>query len=251
MPPLKIRLAHKQDKTTEQLFENLQFLASRGLSDALLDNLVDMILNGTLPPGYEFPNENVMCSNLNIGRSTLRETYKALVALGFIIRSKRGTTVNKTRELISSVPLNYVVRNSNLDDLDDFRQMLETETAYLAAQNATDEQISEIRRILDYMRESTDDLDALTEGDTSFHLAIANASHNTMMINTMTAVLSEIKTSAHSGYYSDASSIDRSIHFHAQIYDAIRERDKNRARIAMRAHIKDIYIVLRTMGVIN
>lgn len=241
-------IGEEPDGTTERLFTSLQSIASRGLSDTLLDRLVEMILDGTLPPGYEFPNENVICSNLNIGRSTLRETYKALMALGFITRSKRGTKVNKTRKIISSVPLNFIVRNSNLDDLDDFRKMLETETAYRAAKNASEEQVAEIKRVLDYMRENVSNIEALTKGDTSFHLAIANGSQNTMMINTVTAVLSEIETSAHMGYYTDTSTIGKSIYFHEQIYDAIHARDKERARTAMRSHIQDIYVTLRELA---
>jgi GntR family transcriptional repressor for pyruvate dehydrogenase complex len=236
------------EKITDNMFQILKPITSRGLSDTLLDRLVDMIMDGTLDPGYVFPNENIMCDRLNVGRSTLRETYKALMALGFITRSKKGTVVNETRHIICSVPLNFMFKNSNLNDIDVFRQMLETETAYLAADRADNEQIDEMHVIIEQMKQRADDIESLAEDDISFHLAIATASCNSLLTNTLTAVMNEIKNSASAGFYADTSLISRSIHFHEQILGAIVAHDKRQARITMRAHIKDIYIVLRNIS---
>lgn len=235
------------EKMTNDLFVHLQPVTTRSLSDTLLDQLIDMIMDGTLKPGYVFPNENVMCDQLKIGRSTLRETYKALMALGFITRSKTGTTVNDTQQIITSVPLNYIFKNTSLDDIDEFRQMLETESCYLAAERATPQQIGELEGILRHMKDNRDDIEALTKDDIRFHLAVANASGNALLRKTLMAIVNEIEDSAYSGYYMETGSIDRSIHFHEQICSAIAAHDQHRARTSMRTHIKDIYIVLRLL----
>ena len=50
----------------------------KNMSDYLYQKISGMIMNGTLPEGYVFPNEAQLCEQLGVGRSTLREAYKAL-----------------------------------------------------------------------------------------------------------------------------------------------------------------------------
>ena len=161
--------------------------AYQNMSDKLFDKLANLILSGELPPGYIFPNENDLCKQLSIGRSTLREAYKALLSFGYITRSKRGTVVNDMRFIINAKPFNHTLENSNYHDLIEFRLMLESETAYYAALRSTKEDIEKIEGILTELndKKKSDNLDLRANLDIDFHLAISEATKNKLFYDTM------------------------------------------------------------------
>lgn len=231
---------------TSDLYNNLSEVTKRSLTGTLLERLIDMIMNETLKPGYTFPNENDLCRQLGIGRSTLREAYTALSAMGFISRTKSGTTVNSRRQIVSSVPLRYLLRFSDLDEIMEYRIMLETQTAFLAAKYADDTTILEMENIIREMKENHgSDVARLSQLDINFHFTIAMASNNSLLKNTLVAVTNELERSSYSGYsVNPETTIANSIFYHEQILEAIREHDQKRAKRAMRNHVKDIYKVL-------
>ncbi|MBC8535376.1 FadR/GntR family transcriptional regulator [Feifania hominis] len=235
------------EKMTQDMYTNLDSVTKKSITSTLLDKLTDLIMDETLKPGYVFPNENEMCKQLGIGRSTLRETQSALAAMGFITRTKAGTTVNDRLRIISSIPLRYIFKNSDLDEIMEYRIMLESQNAYLAAKFADDRAIEDMEGIIAEMRENAgSDVTRLSQLDFNFHFAIATATNNSLLKNTLAAVAGELERSSYSGYYiNPTKTISTSIDFHEQILSAIRAHDQTRAKHAMRNHIKDIYTNLR------
>lgn len=235
---------------TDDLFTGMKSITKQSITYALLEKLIDMIMAETLKPGYTFPNENEMCKQLGIGRSTLRETYTALMAMGFITRTKAGTSVNDRMTIASAMPLRYIFKKSEINDVMDFRSMLESQTAYLAAQLANSSFIDELQSILNKMKKcaETNDIENLSKLDFDFHLTIALASGNPLLSKTLSAIASELERSAYSGYHLDPSIIEKSLEFHQNILDAIKAHDPSQAKLAMRTHIKDIYTVFRRIS---
>mgnify|MGYP000871480556 CR=1 FL=1 len=237
-------------RMTDDLFTTLGNITRKSLSYTLLEKLIDLIMDGTLKPGFTFPNEKEMYKHLGVSRSTLRETYTALMAMGFISRTKAGTKVNNNAQIIASVPLNYMFKKSELQYIYEFRSMLETQCAQLAALRADDEAIQKLADIIDEMRTSgsNHDIDSLTRLDLKFHSHIASTTGNPLLKNTLIAVTDEYENSAYTGYCLDQRIIDQSINFHQQIYDAIKARDAELARIRMQSHINNIYQVLEKVS---
>lgn len=240
-------------RMSNDLFANLENFTKKSISYALLEKFIDMIMDETLKPGFTFPNENDMCKKLGVGRSTLRETYTALMAMGFITRTKAGTKVNDNKKIIASVPLNYMFKNSELQHIYEFRNMLETQSAQMASLQASEESIETMATIIEEMREkgAQHDIASLTELDVKFHFQIASSVGNPLIKNTLVAVTNEFEHSAYSGYCLDQSIIEKSIDFHQQIYEAIKKHDPELARLKMHAHIKDIYQVLQKVSLQN
>ena len=235
------------EKLTNDMFSKLQSVQRKGIADTLMDELIDLILDESLAAGYVFPNENEMCSKLNISRSTLREVYSALEAMGFITRSKVGTRINQINDIRSSVPLSYLFRKADINEVMEYRIMLESQIAYLAAKNMDDSNIEQLRLILEEMVENDGkDVQRLTQLDIKFHYTMAIGCNNRLLLNTMSALTTQIHRSAYSGYYVDPKvTIPHSIMYHKQIFEAIRDHNQKAARAATREHVKDIYLVLR------
>lgn len=102
-------------------------LGKHNISQTLFQRLKELIIEGKLPAGYMMPNENIVSEMLGVGRSTLREAYTALAVFGFIRRSKAGTFVNEIDNIVNIAPFSITVENSDLNDLLEFRYMLEGE----------------------------------------------------------------------------------------------------------------------------
>ena len=66
---------------------SLTIESRKHISEELFLKLRDAILNGDLPEGYVFPNENELCQQLHIGRGSLREAYSCLETLHLITRT--------------------------------------------------------------------------------------------------------------------------------------------------------------------
>ena len=128
-------------------------LGKNNISQNLFQRFKELITNGQLPAGYMMPNENVVSEQLGIGRSTLREAYTALAVFGFIRRSKAGTFVNEIDNIVNIAPFSITVENSDLNDLLEFRYMIEGETASYAAKRATKDDIAQLEYYYEKMKQ--------------------------------------------------------------------------------------------------
>lgn len=210
------------------------------LSSQLLDKLRGMILEGKLPAGYAFPNENEFCAFLKVGRGTLREAYLTLENEGFITRTKRGTKVNDIDEIFSKIPLGLAAEVSEFNDLLEFRAMLEEDIAALAALRASEDNLRVMEHSLEQMKLHVDNVEVLSRYDTAFHLEMAKASGNKLLSNIMSTVVEPFTASV---YYIFARNKDirkRAIEFHGRILNAVKERDADEARSMMRDHVCDV-----------
>lgn len=237
---------------TNELVSRIKYENSKNMVNSILDDFIEMIISGRIQPGYAFPNENEMCEQLQISRSTLREVYSALAAMGFITRTKHGTVVNDKQYISSAVPLRYLLKGASMENLRDFRYTLESQTACLAAQRADNAAIETLKEILENMKRNARPSKAttLSKLDYEFHITIARASGNELLLNTLCATVNELERSAFSGYYlCPEESMPKSIQFHEKIIEAIEQRDAVHAKHAMEAHVRDIYAELRNYHV--
>ena len=231
---------------------DLQFLldipTQKNMSDRIFEQISTLIRKGELPEGYVFPNEAVLCQQLNIGRSTIREAYKALELAGYITRSKKGTVVNDSSAILEATPLKNLAEDSTREDFKEFRLMIELQTASSAADKATKKDVDILTDIQNRFLESnaSSDFERITDIDVEFHKAIANATHNALIIASMTAVSSvwekEIKNNFRRALNLDKNVINKTIKQHQTILDAIIARDASAARKAMLEHIEDMSI---------
>lgn len=210
------------------------------ISDQLFEKMRSLIITGELPAGYVFPIETQLCEQLHVGRSTLREVYKALATSGYITRSKTGTYVNDRKSVICATPLNVSVQYSGANDVYAFRRMLETENAACAAANATAVDLQRIKEALQLQPYAEKDLQTLVKNDIKFHQRIAEATHNTLLLQTMLhmqGIIEKVSIFA----FSKALESDMQLQFgdlHQQIYEAIRDRDPESAANIMKRHME-------------
>jgi DNA-binding FadR family transcriptional regulator len=229
------------EMTNEELIENVKIEGIGVASNLLAERLRRLILSRELPPNFVFPNETTFCEQLGVGRSTLREAYKVLEAEKYITRTKRGTYVNDVDQTLSSVSFETTIKMSDFNDLLEFRAMIESELAGLAAQRADAENIEKMKEYLDMMKRHRDNLAVLTSDDVNFHLEIAKASRNKLLINTMELAYETFLQGTFNAFQIDTkANIDQALFYHEKVLSSIEHHDPVMAKEYMRNHIQSI-----------
>ncbi len=233
-----------------QKIKNLSYLVedrAGSIVERLTEKLKTLILTGELPEGYAFPNEVELCDYLRVGRSTLRETYKALASCGLISRSKRGTVVNSSDVIAANMPYHMLIKAADFTDLLEFRVLIEKDTACVAAQRATAENKRKLAEYLEKMKQNVEDASLLTMYDTMFHLEIAHATQN-LLISRMLGSMIDVFTQAVSyNFTNDIAVRERALRFHETILQAIEAGDAETAHSEMQRHLQDVVQVTNVL----
>ncbi|AYC31631.1 FCD domain-containing protein [Pseudomonas cavernae] len=229
----------------------------RRLSDDIVARLESMILEGTLKPGERLPAERALAEQFGVSRPSLREAIQKLAAKGMLIsRQGGGNYVVDTLGSTFSDPLLQLLE-SNPEaqrDLLEFRHTLEGSCAYYAALRATapdHQRLHEAFAALQacYARAPSPSGRA-EEGaaDARFHLAIAEASHNAVLLHTIRGLFDLLKrnvvTNIGGMYAQRGETRDMLMSQHRALYEAIIEGRAEAAREISSQHIHYVQEVL-------
>jgi len=218
-----------------QIFEELAAENRKQIAEQLFEKLRDAILSGALPPGYVFPNENELCQKLNIGRSSLREAYSPLETLQLITRSKSGTYVNEPSRIRNSMNFEAIAHHTNVQNLVEYRQIVEIGVAKSAAAKATAKDAEYLESIVQQMESAENDPAMLSQLDFDFHSYLVRITSNELLViafNTIRSVYEDFTESVfEKGYFSD-SLVD-----HRNIIRALGENDPELAGNMMQQHL--------------
>lgn len=222
----------------------LNIVPTQSMSDRIFQELSRLIRDGTLTEGYTFPNEAVLCEQMHVGRTSLREAYKALELSGYVTRTKRGTVVNGKSQIVSATPLKTAMEQSSEKDFLEFRCMLEAEAAYLAANRATSRDLQELRDLQQRISIAgqQQDYDTMIKLDRKFHRALAISSKNKLIVDTMTAMTEVWDRETSTNFWCAAKERPEILtQMHAQhqaVVDALERRDADNARTEILRHIR-------------
>jgi len=153
------------------------------LVDQVIAQLRDQISSGEWPVGSRIPTEPDLAAALGVGRNTLREAVRALAHLGLLeSRQGAGTYVRADSELAGAVRRRLAT--AELRDATEVRRGLEVEAARLAARRRTDTDLAALRAALAARDDAwaRHDAELFVETDARFHHAVADCSHNPMLI---------------------------------------------------------------------
>lgn len=220
--------------------ENLKSLNEdkMSLSMKVATQIEELIIERKLRVGEKLPNEFELAKQLNVGRGSIREAIKILVSRNVVeIKRGCGTFVCDKPGLVKD-PLGFAFTKNRLKlalDIYEFRMIMETEMAALAAERASNEEIKEIERAAMEVEEMCEKgLDHKAK-DVFLHELIAKSTKNQVMINIIPVILSGVELFIS---ITDSTLKKETILTHRMIVDAIKERNPEKAKIAMTKHIE-------------
>lgn len=213
------------------------------LYEQIVKQIERKILDGELQIGDQLPPERELAEQFKVSRTAVREAVKALREKGLVeAYPGRGTFVtNGTSHAVrQSLGLMLSIDQAGgLANLVEVREILEPEIAYLAALRVESEQIDSMQAAIAAMDTSLADGDAFIRGDLDFHLALAKATHNGLVLTLINPIVELLQEHRKSIFHIEGGP-ERGQHHHKRILDAVALHDPDAAREAMRAHLRQV-----------
>ncbi|WP_042147325.1 MULTISPECIES: pyruvate dehydrogenase complex transcriptional repressor PdhR [unclassified Pseudoalteromonas] len=223
------------------------------LSDIILEQLENMILEGSLAPGQKLPPERELAKQFEVSRPSLREAIQKLEVKGLVYRRQGGGTYIKNQleegmtdplfELISKHPESQF-------DLLEFRHALEGISAYYAALRGTDTDYEEVKLSFNQIEKAID-LEAKAKAINEFHFAVAEASHNVVLLHLIRGMSSLLEQSILENLtvLVEKDSVKAQLAEHRKtLFNAVIEGQPVQAREASNAHLAFIEEALLKAG---
>jgi GntR family transcriptional repressor for pyruvate dehydrogenase complex len=216
---------------------------SSSLSSQIVADVRDALFAKRLAPGDFLGTEKELAARHGVSRIVARDALRTLEALGIVeIRMGKGGGARiargNPRLFAEALAVQLDLTGVSAAEIMDAQRAVETFAAGLAAENATKADIARLRRLLKEAASAIDDLDRFTQLSRDFHIAVAEASHNRVLVVQLLS-LSHISWPRHNAT-ATAKLARKILDVHTQLTDSIEKRDAAGTRALMDDHVKMI-----------
>lgn len=212
-------------------------------SDILAEQLRNKILNGDIARGEALPAERELVSESGLSRSSVRDALRLLEVEGLIVtRPGRtgGSTVRLPGRDSVARPMELFVKSHeiHLGSLLDCRLAIEPFLALRAAENRTDDDLVKMQQLHKQFVATTSNIGEYKRLNLDWHMAVAQASHNELLIAFMEAISNPILDAAGYQQVTTAKIREEAKKAHGAILEAIRKQEPELARRRMEKHLR-------------
>jgi GntR family transcriptional repressor for pyruvate dehydrogenase complex len=220
------------------------------LSERVTQYLIKHIQQNDLKPGDRVPSEVQVSGELGISRGVVRQAYHSLRKAGILeIAMGRSPRVG---ELSSDAFTPLFVHalsteQASVEDVLELRSAVEIHAAELAAIHRNSGHVESLRKAVEGMRKTVNDLDRFARIDVRFHQLIGNATGNPLFEIFSRALRGSYESSIRTGLHSrtTVAQIEKIVDTHEAIADAIEAQQPSRARKMMTLHFDEAKDALR------
>ncbi len=205
---------------------------------------IERLILKKLRPGDKLPSERELAEMLVVSRSSIRDAIRSLELMGMVEPRQGAGTIDS---LVNPLADALKRKEKRIGELLDFRKMLEPPVAARAAARVSADEISEMEEILERQEEKLRRGESTIAEDSEFHYAVALASGNSVVLKVLDALMDLLRDSRERSLQVEGRP-QKSLAGHRRILGAIKRKNAEAAKVAMRRHIENVEkIVLRTM----
>ncbi len=213
------------------------------LYEQIVQQVEESIHKGALKPGNQLPPERELAHQFGVSRTAVREAVKALREKGLVeAYPGRGTFVTDGTSHAIRQSLDRMIRIGQPEGstyLAEVREILEPEIAALAATRADAEDLTSMHEAVSIMDKAKRDSDAFIEADLDFHLALAEAAANPLILSLIDSIVGLLREQRMRIFQVEGGP-ERGQYHHKRIMEAIERHDPLGAREAMKAHLRQV-----------
>jgi GntR family transcriptional regulator, transcriptional repressor for pyruvate dehydrogenase complex len=224
---------------------NFQTIKRRRLSDEVSAQIQVRIASGELRSGDKLPPERELAQSLGVSRGAVREALRTLERTGLVslqAGSRGGAFIGQGNpQLIGDSFRNlYQLGSVSLDDLTEARQWVEQTVVRIVARRATQKDFAALEANVDEaerlfkLKRYDDKIDVHID----FHNLLARATHNSVMIMLMGALMEVMRDFAHAV---GGERNDLTIKARRRLLERLRKRDADGAASAMAEHLDSLH----------
>jgi GntR family transcriptional repressor for pyruvate dehydrogenase complex len=222
-----------------------KIVRSSRLYEQIVQQVEESIRKGAMKPGDQLPPERELAQQFGVSRTAVREAVKALREKGHVeAYPGRGTFITDGTSHAIKQSLDRMISIAQPEGsgfLAEVREILEPEIASLAAVRADAQDIAAMREPIAVMDEARKDSDAFIEGDLDFHLALAEAAANPLILSLIDSIVGLLREQRMRIFLVEGGP-ERGQYHHKRILEAIEHHDPVGAREAMKAHLRQVRI---------
>jgi DNA-binding FadR family transcriptional regulator len=211
-------------------------IVNRRIADDVVDRLVTAVALGLYVTGQQLPTERELAAMLGVSRTSVREALKELTDTGYL-EVRRGRSggyfvlANWGPTSAEHVRRQLIANWSEFEQIFDARTLIEPLIARTAAVRRTETDMVPIHAALQAYLDAPD-RDASRRADSSLHLAIAEATHNPILVALSVDLRTRISLNLGAEPYTDAVR-RKAIEQHGELVAAVAEgRADDAAEIA-------------------
>jgi len=214
--------------------------------EEIIEQVKRMIAEGVLQPGDRLISERELADKLEVGRSAVREAFRALEAMGVVeVRPGEGTFIREVDvgTIIETLGMVLVLERDTIKELLELRKIIEVGAAGLAALRRSREHLNRMEEILRQMERDLVGGELGEEADWQFHYTIAQAAQNSLLVtlmNTISGTMRRVLYAARRQLYLSPGAPQRLLREHYAIFEAIKAGEVERARNAMLDHLDKV-----------
>lgn len=218
--------------------------------EEISDIIIEQVKNGELKPGDALDSVEKSAKIYDVSRSSVREAISSLRAMGLVeTRQGEGTFITSFDASSFSLPVStaLIMQKEDIKELTVVRRLLEIGTVSLAAESRTEEDLKQLEESLTLMKDAEGKGLLGENADLQFHLNIAKATHNEMLMNLTSSVsdatLEAMRETRRLILYSEEG-MSKLYEEHRRIFQAIKDKNAKLAEKEMRDHLVSVENVL-------
>ncbi|MBT8371789.1 MAG: FadR family transcriptional regulator [Deltaproteobacteria bacterium] len=216
--------------------------------ELVMKQILNSIESGQFKPGDKLPTEHQMIEMFGVGRSTIREATSTLSMLGYLqsIQGK-GCFVREDLDPVKAtgLALQDMQAATNIIDLVEVREILECNAVRLAATRADSKDMDRIQNAFLKMKETRSDLKRFIDHDFEFHIALARASRNQLILEMMKRIVEKVHREYDKFRPDDLFQRDKAVLTAEQIVEFVAKGEGKKAASAMRKHLNLVTIEIK------
>nr|WP_251025868.1 FadR/GntR family transcriptional regulator [Bacillus sp. ISL-47] len=215
---------------------NVKKISNRKISDLVAEQVEEMIAKGSFQSGEKLPSVRELCELFGVGRSAVRDALTSLQGKGIVhVKQGEGTYICKfdSSKLFNSHHLLPDIKD--IQELFQARKMVETGLAEIAARNRTEEDLRKMTVLI------SDTAIHGWEEDYQFHMAIAHAAGNDILIQFVQFISETMKKSMmdfHKHIQTQPETAKKIEQQHLEIYFSIKNQQPEQAHKHMIEHLE-------------
>ncbi len=223
------------------------------LIDQIIEKIENLIASGDLNPGDFLPGERILAEKLGVSRTSLRQALKALDVMGVLeIEPGKKTYIKDSFSDILINPFKFIrtVHSIKIKELFEARRVIEEGIVQMAAKRVNPYHLQKIKNYLVDSEKNLENKNGFIYSEFMFHKSIIDTADNKILsavmnsLNELLLVLEKYEKD-----YLDISDRKFSLEQHKKIFEALREKDPESARIVMHAHLNSMEERLKKMEI--
>ena len=217
----------------------LKPINNKSVSQEVLEQIKGHIISGEWAPGTKIPGELELVEQFGVRRISVRGAIHQLVGMGILsIRRGEGTFVSEVypKDYLNALLPVLVINRSDLMEILEFREMMESESVRAAARRAEPGDIDRMNLVIENMKKAEGDYTKFAIEDVNFHIALALATHNSVIIK-VNAIIHDMLKNAMEEIVT-LTGFQGGLYYHEKILEAIIGKQDELAAQLMREHIR-------------